>query len=154
MNNTISFIGLNGVKYSAIVNEEFITFPTFPGVKFVKPSYNQLAVPEKTASLPDNYYRTVKQIQRLTGLSIDVDIVQDERYYILVYGNIIPLEAGMVYTKYDSVYTTPEDFKNGLLKAFPINVKETLEDMGLKNSEITVIQRYIDLSATTQIQKK
>ena len=153
VDNTVGFIGLNGVKYSATVNEEFVTFPTFPGVKFVKPSYSRLAVPEKTSSLPDNYYRTVKQIQHLTGLSIDVDIVQDERYYILVYGNIIPFDKGMVYTKYDSVYTTPEDFKEGLLKTFPIDVKETLESMGfeeLRNNSGTAIYRPIGYNSNTK----
>lgn len=153
IDNTVSFVGLNGVQYSAIVNEEFVIFPTFPGVKFVKSSYSQLAVPEKASSLPDNYYRTVKQIQQLTGLSIDADIVQDERYYILVYGNIIPFDKGMVYTKYDSVYTTPEDFKEGLLKTFPIDVKETLESMGfeeLRNNSGTAIYRPIGYNSNTK----
>lgn len=151
--NTISFTGINGVKYSAAVNDEIITFNTFPGINFVKASYNQLAVPEKTSSLPENYYRAVKQIQRLTGLTIDTDIVQDERYYILVLGTAIPFDAGVIYTKYDSVYTTPEDFMNGLLKMFPINVKEELESMGfgeLRNNSGTAVYTPIGYNTNTK----
>lgn len=154
-NNGIIFSGINGVTYTVDFSKDSTwEFLNFSNDIYVSSQYNNFAVPIKTNSLPKNYYRTIKQIQQLTGLSLDSDIVQDERYYILVRGNVIHFDSGVIYSKYDTLYTTAEDFKNGLEKAFPINVRNTLESMGfasIRNNSGTAI--YAPIGYNTQTKK-
>ncbi len=152
--NIIRFTGINGVSYAVDFSEDTtIEFPSFPNDIYVKSQYSDFATPNKTNIIPKDYYRTVKQIQQLTGLSMDKDITIDERYYISVLGKLIPFEAGIVYSKYDTLYTTAEDFQNGLKSAFPVNVKEYLESLGfaaMRNNSGTANYEPIGYNAGTK----
>lgn len=79
--------------------------------------------------------------------------MQDERYYILVYGNVIHFDAGVIYFRYNTLYTTSEDFRNGLKKAFPINVRNDLESIGfasIRNNSGTAIYAPIGYNTKTK----